>query len=306
MIRSVASRTSSSGATRTGGPTTTVSATPVRHEGLRPLNITRCIPHSPTGVTGTPLCCASRAVPDFPTIGSRSSEIVPSGKTVTHSPRPSASTAASSDDAASEVPRLTGIWCAPRRIVPSGRFSNSSALARNRTRRWRWSARYASTSGSRYETWLLARITGPRTGIVCAPSIVHRMPNRSGGHSNERAATYIASTVGSIRSLMVADASRLARAGVVIPIRAFAVGKARLSETLDDAPRAELAERMADQVLAAARPLPVVVVSSAEDVRAWGDRHRVDVIDDPGGLDAAAIAGVAWCAGHGMVRAVVA
>ena len=58
---------------------------------------------------------------------------------------------------------------------------------------------------------------------------------------------------------MVPDASRHARAGVVIPIRAFAVGKARLSETLDDAPRAELAERMADRVLAAADPMPVVV-----------------------------------------------
>jgi 2-phospho-L-lactate guanylyltransferase len=105
---------------------------------------------------------------------------------------------------------------------------------------------------------------------------------------------------------MVADASRLARAGVVIPIRAFAVGKARLSETLDDAPRAELAERMADRVLAAAAPLPVIVVSSADDVRAWGDRHGVTVIDDPGGLDAAATAGVAWWAEHGMVRAIVA
>lgn len=105
---------------------------------------------------------------------------------------------------------------------------------------------------------------------------------------------------------MVPDASRTARAGVVIPIRAFAVGKARLAGTLDDAPRAELATSMADRVLAAAGTLPVVVVSSADDVRAWTARHGVTVIDDPGGLDAAVGAGVAWCAGHGMVRAVVA
>jgi 2-phospho-L-lactate guanylyltransferase len=105
---------------------------------------------------------------------------------------------------------------------------------------------------------------------------------------------------------MVPDAFRRARAGVVIPIRAFAVGKARLSETLDDAPRAELAERMADRVLAAVGTLPVVVVSSADDVRAWGDRHGVTVIDDPGGLDAAATAGVAWYEARGMVRAIVA
>jgi 2-phospho-L-lactate guanylyltransferase len=105
---------------------------------------------------------------------------------------------------------------------------------------------------------------------------------------------------------MVPDPSRLARAGVVIPIRAFSVGKARLSDTLEDAPRAELAEWMADQVVAAAVPLPTVIVSSADDVRAWGVRHRLTVLDDPGDLNRAAEAGVAWCAGLGMVRAIVA
>ncbi|MGZ4691632.1 MAG: 2-phospho-L-lactate guanylyltransferase [Acidimicrobiia bacterium] len=105
---------------------------------------------------------------------------------------------------------------------------------------------------------------------------------------------------------MVPDSSRLARAGVVIPIRAFAVGKARLSGTLDATPRAELAEFMADQVLAAASRLPVVVVSSAEDVRAWGARHEVTVLDDPGDLDQAVAAGVEWWAGRGVVRVIVA
>jgi 2-phospho-L-lactate/phosphoenolpyruvate guanylyltransferase len=105
---------------------------------------------------------------------------------------------------------------------------------------------------------------------------------------------------------MVPDPSRLARAGVVIPIRAFAVGKARLADTLEPAPRAELAEWMADQVLAAAGTLPVVVVSSADDVRAWAARHQVTVIDDAGDLDRAAAAGVAWCAERGLVRAIVA
>jgi 2-phospho-L-lactate guanylyltransferase len=105
---------------------------------------------------------------------------------------------------------------------------------------------------------------------------------------------------------MVPDPSRLARAGVVIPIRAFAVGKARLAGTLDGAPRAELAEWMADQVVAAAGALPVVVVSSADDVRTWGARRQITVIDDPGGLDRAAAAGVAWWADRGLVRAIVA
>jgi 2-phospho-L-lactate/phosphoenolpyruvate guanylyltransferase len=105
---------------------------------------------------------------------------------------------------------------------------------------------------------------------------------------------------------MVPDPSRLARTGVVIPIRAFAVGKARLSGTLEAAPRAELAEWMADQVLAAADPLPVAVVSSAQDVRAWATRHDVTVLEDPGDLDRAAASGVAWCAGQGLARAIVA
>jgi 2-phospho-L-lactate guanylyltransferase len=105
---------------------------------------------------------------------------------------------------------------------------------------------------------------------------------------------------------MVPDPPRPQRAGVVIPIRAFAVGKARLAGTLDGAHRAELAEWMADQVVAAAGALPVVVVSSADDVRGWGARHGLSVIVDPVGLDRAAAAGVAWCAERGLVRAIVA
>jgi 2-phospho-L-lactate guanylyltransferase len=105
---------------------------------------------------------------------------------------------------------------------------------------------------------------------------------------------------------MVPDPPRLARAGVVIPIRAFSVGKARLAATLDDAPRAELAQRMAEQVLGAAGDLPVVVVSSAAEVREWGAARGVTVLADPGSLDAAARAGVDWWAEQGLVRAIVA
>jgi 2-phospho-L-lactate guanylyltransferase len=109
---------------------------------------------------------------------------------------------------------------------------------------------------------------------------------------------------------MVPDPPRLGddevRAGVVIPIRAFVVGKARLASTLDDAPRAELAQRMADRVVAAAGALPVVVVSSAAEVRAWAGEHNLAVVEDPGSLDRAATAGVAWCAARGLDRAIVA
>src|SRR5262245_23874253 len=64
-------------------------------------------------------------------------------------------------------------------------------------------------------------------------------------------------TVGSIRWPMVSS-----RAGVAIPIRAFALGKARLAEHLADGERAEHARRWADRVADAAGALPVVIVSS--------------------------------------------
>jgi 2-phospho-L-lactate guanylyltransferase len=105
---------------------------------------------------------------------------------------------------------------------------------------------------------------------------------------------------------MVADPLRTARAGVVIPIRAFVVGKARLATTLDDAPRAELARRMADQVVEAAGDLPVVVVSSAPEVRGWARDRGVTVLEDPGDLDGAAASGAAWYADRGFGRVVVA
>jgi 2-phospho-L-lactate guanylyltransferase len=105
---------------------------------------------------------------------------------------------------------------------------------------------------------------------------------------------------------MVPDPPRLARAGVVIPIRAFAVGMARLAGSLDDAPRAALARRMADQVVDAAGELPVVVVSSAREVGEWARERAVARLDDPGSLDAAATAGTRWCAAQGLDRAIVA
>ncbi len=96
------------------------------------------------------------------------------------------------------------------------------------------------------------------------------------------------------------------RAGVVIPIRAFNLGKARLAEELDDVERAGLAELLAQRVLAAAAPLPAVVVSSAPEVRAWAARQRVTVIDDPGSLDSAAAAGRDHLASRGAERVVIA
>ena len=93
-------------------------------------------------------------------------------------------------------------------------------------------------------------------------------------------------------------------AGVVVPIRGFSGGKSRLGDLGPE--RAWLVAEMAGRVLAAARPLPVVVVSSAREVRAWAASSGVTVLDDPGSLDLAAGAGVAWVRGLGLPRAVVA
>lgn len=94
--------------------------------------------------------------------------------------------------------------------------------------------------------------------------------------------------------------------GVVIPIRAFALGKARLAGHLSDDARAELARRCADAVVDAADDLATVVVSSDPEVRAWATARHLAVLDDPGSLDRAADRGRAWVADHGGSRVVVA
>jgi 2-phospho-L-lactate guanylyltransferase len=80
---------------------------------------------------------------------------------------------------------------------------------------------------------------------------------------------------------------------------------ARLAGVLTPEERAALGRDLAARVLDAAAGHPVVVVSGAPEVRAWAADRSVACIDDPGSLDRAAAAGVAWCAAHGCVRAVV-
>ncbi|MFM8973256.1 MAG: 2-phospho-L-lactate guanylyltransferase, partial [Actinomycetota bacterium] len=89
------------------------------------------------------------------------------------------------------------------------------------------------------------------------------------------------------------------------PIRAFTDGMARLAEVLSPDERADLGRRLAERVTGAAAGLQVVVVSSAPEVRVWADARSLACIDDPGSLDDAAAAGVAWCAARGHARAVV-
>ncbi len=104
-----------------------------------------------------------------------------------------------------------------------------------------------------------------------------------------------------------AGADATARAGVVVPIRAFVGGQARLVDAIDEAARADLGRELAARVLAAASPFPVVVVTDAPEVREWArDAGATAVIADPGGLDASARAGVRWCREQGLIRAIVA
>ena len=56
---------------------------------------------------------------------------------------------------------------------------------------------------------------------------------------------------------------------VLVPVKAFSEAKGRLDTALNDAERAALAAAMADRVLAAAFPLPIVVVCDDNEVAAW-------------------------------------
>lgn len=97
-----------------------------------------------------------------------------------------------------------------------------------------------------------------------------------------------------------------ARAIVVVPIRSFSNAKSRLSERFTPGERAEMMQTMAERVVDAARPCPVVVVSSAPEVERWAHARGLAVVPDPGTLDAAADAGRAWAVARGADRVVVA
>ena len=91
-------------------------------------------------------------------------------------------------------------------------------------------------------------------------------------------------------------------AGIVVPLRSFALGKARLAAALSEQQRETLARSMAECVVNAAGGRPVVVVSSAAEVVAWAREREYDVVDDPGSLDAAASAGRDWAIDRALSR----
>jgi 2-phospho-L-lactate guanylyltransferase len=94
---------------------------------------------------------------------------------------------------------------------------------------------------------------------------------------------------------------------VLVPLKAFGAAKARLAPALDAGARAELAERMAAHVVAAASPLPVVVACDDEGVRSWAIEAGAEVVWTPGtDLNGAVTVGVAWLREQGAGYALVA
>lgn len=94
---------------------------------------------------------------------------------------------------------------------------------------------------------------------------------------------------------------------VLIPVKAFAVAKARLAPVLDAPGRTDLARSMAETVLRAAAPLPVTVVCDDDEVDAWARGLGAGVVRvSEAGLNHAVHAGVAALAMAGVRTVVVA
>lgn len=94
---------------------------------------------------------------------------------------------------------------------------------------------------------------------------------------------------------------------VLVPIKAFDRAKLRLASELDPAQRAELARFMAGRVLAAAAPLPAVVVCDDEDVALFAEDMGARVEWTPGlGLNGAITEAVGRAARRSTDRVVVA
>jgi 2-phospho-L-lactate guanylyltransferase len=99
----------------------------------------------------------------------------------------------------------------------------------------------------------------------------------------------------------------LGRVAVLVPVKAFDQAKVRLAPALGPHERSTLARAMAEQVVSAARSLPVAVVCDDRSVADWARARGVLVIWEPGrGLNGAVEAGVAQLAGLGVEQVVVA
>ena len=98
-----------------------------------------------------------------------------------------------------------------------------------------------------------------------------------------------------------------ARVVVLIPLKGFGVAKERLSLTLTDPERSDLARSMADVVVGAGGDLPVVVITDDGDVARWADQRGARLLYRPArGLNDAVQHAVATLATEGIDRVVVA
>ncbi len=96
-------------------------------------------------------------------------------------------------------------------------------------------------------------------------------------------------------------------AAALVPVKSFRHAKERLAPALDALARARLARDMATTVVAAAAPLPVVVLCDTDDVAEWAAEIDAEVLWCPGtDLNGAVARGVSALAARGVERAVVA
>ena len=94
---------------------------------------------------------------------------------------------------------------------------------------------------------------------------------------------------------------------MLVPVKAFGQAKRRLDPAMSGPARAMLAQAMADQVLAAASPLPVAVVCDDNEVAAWARAHGALVVWEPGrGLNGAVEAGIDRLRSNGVEQVTVA
>lgn len=94
---------------------------------------------------------------------------------------------------------------------------------------------------------------------------------------------------------------------VLVPVKAFADAKARLSSVLAPSEREALARWTAERVLAAAGELPVFVACDHTDVAEWAVSHGATVLWHPGvGLNAAVNHSIADLRERGISHVVVA
>ena len=96
-------------------------------------------------------------------------------------------------------------------------------------------------------------------------------------------------------------------AAVLVPVKAFSKAKMRLASVLSPEQRAALARKMAEHVIRASNPLPVVVVCDDIEVADWAGRLGARALPEPGlGLNGAVNAAFAQLGSEGYRRVVVA